>query len=61
MHHFNALRNLNKTSEFRFETLRSQLQRKQAPVCEECHKKITHGYYSGLKLTQVFDSYLAKL
>jgi group II intron reverse transcriptase/maturase len=63
MHHINSLKNIKVGSknESSFNTILKQLNRKQIPVCKECHSSITHGEYSGLKLTDLFNESLAAL
>lgn len=41
-----------------FLQLMNQLNRKQIPVCKECHKKIHKGLYDDLPLNQIYDEQL---
>lgn len=63
MHHLNSLKGIkmndkNKTS---FNQILKQLNRKQIPVCHQCHVNITNGAYNGKKLIEFFSESLAAL
>ena len=54
MHHVRHIRKLSHRREpAGFNHLLRKLNRKQIPVCEECHSKIHRGSYDGLKLSSL--------
>ncbi len=54
MHHVRHIRKLSRKREpAGFNHILRKLNRKQIPVCEECHKKIHQGSYDGLKLSSL--------
>ena len=57
MHH---LRHIRKSKVFGFAAVMSALNRKQVPVCKECHDKIHAGKYDGIKLSDFALPKLAK-
>lgn len=50
MHH---IRHLRKNKIKGFKVIMQQLNRKQIPVCRDCHMKIHLGYYNDIKLTKL--------
>jgi len=59
MHHVRHIRKLShKREAVGFNRILRMLNRKQIPVCEECHRRIHQGTYDGLKLSQL--AYLPK-
>lgn len=63
MHHINSLKNIKQTTKEKknFNLILQQLNRKQIPVCHECHVSITNGKYSGMKLNDLYSQALAGL
>lgn len=62
MHHLNSLTNLKrKKRKDRYEIIRVQLQRKQIPVCKQCHLDITHGKYDLENPVKLYNEFIAKL
>ena len=59
LHHLNSLRK-TKTKD-KINKIRSQLNRKQTPVCFKCHIEITHGRYSKKSPAEYFDKFIAYL
>lgn len=59
LHHLNSLRK-TKTKD-KINKIRSQLNRKQIPVCFKCHMEITHGRYSKKSPAEYFDKFIAYL
>jgi len=54
MHHVRHIRKLShKREPAGFNHILRKLNRKQIPVCEECHRKIHQGSYDGLKLSSL--------
>lgn len=54
MHHVRHIRKLSRKREpTGFNHILRKLNRKQIPVCEECHHKIHQGAYDGLKLSSL--------
>jgi group II intron reverse transcriptase/maturase len=54
MHHVRHIRKLShKREPTGFNHIFRKLNRKQIPVCEECHRKIHQGVYDGLKLSSL--------
>jgi hypothetical protein len=54
MHHVRHMRKLShKRKPAGFNHILRKLNRKQIPVCEECHRKIHQGSYDGLKLSSL--------
>lgn len=49
LHQLNSLSNVKEKD--KFESIRSQINRIQIPVCPECHQVITHGKYNDPKKT----------
>lgn len=61
MHHIKHIRSRKNTKEKQtFSTFMGLINRKQVPVCRECHLKIHNGSYDGIKLSELADPYLAK-
>ncbi len=61
MHHLKHIRKRkNNKSKYNFTTFMGLINRKQIPVCHDCHMKIHKGSYDGIKLTQLVDPSLAK-
>ncbi|WP_420975145.1 group II intron reverse transcriptase/maturase [Bacillus thuringiensis] len=52
MHHIRHIRR-NKKTRNSFNDVLSEINRKQIPVCKECHKKIHRGEYDGFKLSNL--------
>jgi group II intron reverse transcriptase/maturase len=50
MHH---IRHIRKKKTKGFQQIMQQLNRKQIPVCHDCHMKIHSGYYNDIKLTKL--------
>lgn len=62
MHHIKHIRNRKNTKDKQtFTTFMGLINRKQVPVCRDCHLKIHKGEYDGIKLAELYDPYLAKL
>lgn len=63
MHHLNSLKNIKQTNKEKqdFNLILKQLNRKQIPVCHNCHVSITHGRYNGMKLTDLYSQALVGL
>lgn len=59
LHHLNSLRKV-KTKD-KVSKIRSQLNRKQIPVCFSCHMEITHGRYNKRPPAEYFDKFIAHL
>lgn len=54
MHHIRHIRKLsNKRVATGFNRLLRAMNRKQVPVCSDCHRKIHRGEYDGLKLSDL--------
>jgi len=53
MHHVRHIRKLTEKQAKGFNSLLAKLNRKQIPVCSECHRKIHKGTYDGLKLSDL--------
>ena len=61
MHHIKHIRRRKNTKEKQtFSTFMGLINRKQVPVCRDCHLKIHNGSYDGIKLSELADPYLAK-
>lgn len=60
MHHVNSLKSI-KDKNPTFNLILKQLNRKQIPICQPCHVKITHGKYDGKSLKDLFSESLAAL
>jgi len=65
MHHVRSLRP-GKTSKTNnrspFQDILDKLNRKQIPLCHECHTNVTHGKHNNpIKLSQLHDLALTKL
>lgn len=61
MHHIKHIRSRTNTKEKQtFLTLMGHINRKQIPVCRDCHLKIHRGSYDGIKLSELVDPDLAK-
>ena len=60
MHHVNSLKNIKKKSSD-FNIILKQLNRKQIPICNSCHIRVTNGEYSGKSLNDLFHESLAAL
>lgn len=61
MHHLNSLRKIKQEKRDRFSYIRSQINRKQIPVCKNCHEDITHGRYDSQNPIKFLDEFIAKL
>lgn len=62
LHHNNSLRKIKPNQKDKFETIRSQTNRLQIPVCQKCHDDITHGKYNNPKSPiEFYNEFLAKL
>lgn len=60
-HHINSICSMKDTKD-KASAIRSQTNRIQIPVCDKCHKDITHGRYNNPKKPIVFyNEFLAKL
>jgi group II intron reverse transcriptase/maturase len=61
MHHTNSLKNIKigKNNQANFNKILKQLNRKQIPVCHQCHVTITNKTYSGKSLSEFFSQSLA--
>jgi len=56
MHHVRHIRKMTEKQAKGFNSLLAKLNRKQIPVCAECHRKIHNGTYDGLKVSDlVYD------
>jgi hypothetical protein len=53
MHHVRHIRKMTERQARGFTALLAKLNRKQVPVCRECHRKIHDGTYDGLKLSDL--------
>jgi len=53
MHHVRHIRKMTEKQAKGFTGLLAKLNRKQVPVCQECHRKIHRGEYDGLKLSDL--------
>jgi group II intron reverse transcriptase/maturase len=53
MHHVRHIRKMTEKQAKGFTSLLAKLNRKQVPVCQECHRKIHRGEYDGLKLSEL--------
>jgi group II intron reverse transcriptase/maturase len=53
MHHVRHIRKMTEEHVKGFTGLLAKLNRKQVPVCQECHRKIHRGEYDGLKLSDL--------
>ena len=61
MHHIKHIRSRKNTKEKQtFTSFMGLINRKQVPVCRDCHLKIHKGVYDGLKLSELADPGLAK-
>ena len=58
MHHVRHIRKMGQKLDG-FTQIMAQLNRKQLPVCHECHWKIHNGQYNGMKLSELADQALA--
>ena len=62
MHHIKHIRKRRNTkSKQTFTTFMGLINRKQVPVCRDCHMKIHKGDYDSIKLSELYDPNLAKL
>lgn len=63
MHHVRSIKSIKQRNKDKqdFNLILQQLNRKQIPVCHECHVSITNGKYNGMKLTQLYSQALAGL
>ena len=59
MHHVKHIRKGGKNPNKGFNRLMANLNRKQIPVCEECHDHIHAGRYDGKSLSDFADAHLA--
>lgn len=53
MHHVRHIRKMTDKQVKGFSSLLAKLNRKQVPVCSECHRKIHNGTYDGLKVSDL--------
>jgi group II intron reverse transcriptase/maturase len=53
MHHVRHIRKMTEKQTRGFTALLAKLNRKQIPVCQECHRKIHSGAYDGMKLSDL--------
>jgi group II intron reverse transcriptase/maturase len=53
MHHVRHIRKMTEKQAKGFTSLLAKLNRKQVPVCQECHRKIHRGEYDGLKISEL--------
>lgn len=53
MHHVRHIRKMNEKQAKGFTSLLAKLNRKQIPVCRECHRKIHNGSYDGMKVSEL--------
>jgi hypothetical protein len=53
MHHVRHVRKMTERQTKGFTSLLAKLNRKQIPVCQECHRKIHNGTYNGMKLSDL--------
>jgi hypothetical protein len=53
MHHVRHIRKMTDKQAKGFTGLLGKLNRKQVPVCQECHRKIHNGSYDGLKVADL--------
>jgi hypothetical protein len=53
MHHVRHIRKMTDKQAKGFNSLLAKLNRKQVPVCQECHRKIHNGTYDGLKVSDL--------
>ncbi|HZS76883.1 MAG TPA: reverse transcriptase domain-containing protein [Ktedonobacteraceae bacterium] len=53
MHHVRHIRKITDKQAKGFTGLLAKLNRKQIPVCQECHRKIHNGTYDGLKISDL--------
>ena len=58
MHHVRHVHKMGQKPEG-FTAIMAQINRKQVPVCHECHRKIHDGKYNGMKLSELADKELA--
>lgn len=58
MHHVRHIRKMGEKVRG-FTKLLAMLNRKQIPVCRDCHEKIHRGEYDGMRLEHLYDPYLA--
>jgi len=63
MHHIKSLKSIDMSIKNKkaFNLILMQLNRKQVPVCPECHKKITDGRYDHINIRDLFSKHLASL
>lgn len=63
MHHVKSIKSIKQSNKEKhdFNLILQQLNRKQIPVCHECHVSITNGKYNGMKITQLYSQSLAGL
>ena len=62
LHHINSLGSIKKPKRDRYEAIRSQVNRIQIPVCNNCHNNITYGKYHDPKThIEFYNEFLAKL
>ena len=59
MHHIKHVRKMGQNVQG-FSKVMAQINRKQVPVCHECHGKIHNGQYDSLKLSDLADEALAR-
>ena len=60
MHHLNSISNIDKGKD-KYQYVRQSFNRKQIPVCNDCHTKITNGTFNLGKPVEFFHSYIASL
>ncbi|WP_373690693.1 hypothetical protein [Endozoicomonas sp. ISHI1] len=58
MHHVRHIRKMGQEAKG-FSKVMAQINRKQIPVCRDCHMKVHDGKYDGMKLSELADQALA--
>jgi group II intron reverse transcriptase/maturase len=62
MHHTRSVKSIKTNGETKFSHLMQQLNRRQIPLCHDCHVQVTYGKHNfPIKLTDLYDQFLAKL
>jgi hypothetical protein len=60
MHHVRHIRKMGDAKPTGFQAVMRALNRKQVPVCEECHQKIHRGEYDGIRLSDLAYDFVAR-
>jgi hypothetical protein len=60
MHHIRHVRKMGKRKPKGFQAVMRALNRKQIPVCKECHAKIHKGEYDGIRLQDLAYDFTAR-